>query len=89
MCVAEFPASVRLQTALVEGALDALNRGDVALHDERVAAAAQALVEQGCSVIALAQFSLARAQALVAQRTGVPVLTTVASAARAMRQRFP
>jgi hypothetical protein len=38
-------------------------------------------------VIALAQFSMARARAAVAARTGLPVLTTVDSAVRALRQR--
>jgi len=85
---AEFPAGMDLRSALAEGALDALDHGDGALHDERVAAAAQRLADQGCDVIALAQFSLARAHALVAQRTGLPVLTTVGSAVRALRARL-
>ena len=85
---AEFPASTRLRTALADGALDALNRGDVELHDERVAAAAQRLVQQGCGVIALTQFSMTRAHTLVVQRCAVPVLTTVASAVAAMRLRL-
>lgn len=85
---AEFPASTSVQLALAEGALDALNRGDTALHDQLVVATAQRLVDQGCSVIALAQFSLARTQEAVARQTGVQVLTTVQSAVRAMRARF-
>jgi len=85
---AEFPAGVDLQLALAEGALDALDGGNAELHDERAAAAAQRLAEQGCELIALAQFSLARAQGLVAQRTGLPVLTTVGSAVLALKRRF-
>jgi Asp/Glu/hydantoin racemase len=85
---AEFPAGADVCSALAEGALDALDHGDGDLHDERVAAAAQRLADQGCDVIALAQFSLARAHALVAQRTGLPVLTTVGSAVRALRARL-
>jgi aspartate/glutamate racemase len=84
---AEFPAGVELRTALAEGALDALNAGGGALHDALVAQAASRLVADGCSVIALAQFSLARAADAVAQHCGVPVLTTVDSAVRALRSR--
>jgi len=84
----EFPGDVPLRTLLAEGALDALNRGDTAAHDRTVVQAAQALRDQGCSVIALAQFSLARAQGAVAAATGLPVLTTPDSAVRALRQRL-
>ena len=53
-----------------------------------VSAAARRLVEQeGCTTIALAQFSMARAAPMVAAATGRPVLTPVASAVRAMRER--
>ena len=86
---AEFPAGVALRTALAAGALEALNRGDAARHDALAAEAAWRLVrEEGCGVIALAQFSLARAADAVAQRCGVPVLTTVDSAVRAMKSRL-
>ena len=84
----EFPPGTRLHTALAEGALAALNGGDGARHDALVADAAQRLKDQGAQVIALAQFSLARARDAVAARTGLPVLTTVDSAVRALRQRL-
>ena len=84
----EFPAAVPLRTALAEGALDALNAGDTARHDALAAEAARGLQAQGCSVIALAQFSLARARPVVAQATGLPVLTTVDSAVAALRRRL-
>lgn len=84
----EFPASTKLRPYLVEGALDALNRGDTATHDRLVVAAAQRLVDEGCTVIALAQFSLARTQEAVARQTGAQVLTTVQSAVRALRSRL-
>jgi len=84
----EFPAGVPLRTALADGALEALNRGDTAAHDDAAVQAAQALKAQGCTVIALAQFSLARAHGAVAQATGLPVLTTPDSAVRALRQRL-
>ncbi|MDB5825118.1 MAG: arylsulfatase [Herminiimonas sp.] len=84
----EFPASTKVLPMLVEGALDALNRGDTETHDRLVVAAAQRLVDQGCTVIALAQFSLARTQEAVARQTGAKVLTTVESAVRALRARL-
>ena len=84
----EFPPGTRLHTALAEGALAALNGGDGARHDALVADAALCLKDQGAQVIALAQFSLARARDAVAARTGLPVLTTVDSAVRALRQRL-
>lgn len=82
---AEFPDSVDLRLALAEGALDALNRGQPALHDQLVLASARRLASAGCEIIALSQFSLARASTLVHQETGLPVLTTVASATNAMK----
>jgi hypothetical protein len=84
----EFPASTKVIPMLAEGALDALNRGDTETHDRLVVAAAQRLVDQGCTVIALAQFSLARTQEAVARQTGVKVLTTVQSAVRSLRSRL-
>jgi aspartate/glutamate racemase len=85
---AEFPAHIPLVTGLADGALDALNRGDVVAHDALVAAAAKRLHGQGCTVIALAQFSLARSRAACEAATGLPVLTTVDSALRDMRARM-
>jgi len=84
----EFPPAAVVKTALAEGALEALNRGDKAHHDKVAADAAQRLADEGCRVIALAQFSLARAAPLVAARTGLPVLTTVDSAVRRLRERL-
>ena len=84
----EFPVGVDLRCELAEGALDALNRGDVAGHDARVVSAAMRLRDQGCQAIALAQFSLARAAKAVGLATGLPVLTTPDSAVRHLRQRL-
>jgi hypothetical protein len=83
----EFPADVPLRTALAHGALEALDRGDLQAHDTAALRAAEALAAQDCSVIALAQFSLARAAAVM-QHIGRPVLTTPGSAVRALRQRL-
>lgn len=73
-----------ISTALAQGALAALDRGDGAEHDRLAAEAAKSLVD--CDVIALGQFSLARAAAEVAQATGKPVLTTPDSAIRKLRR---
>jgi Asp/Glu/hydantoin racemase len=78
------PEFVRpVQTALAAGALAALDAGDAASHDRLAAEAAKALAD--CDVIALAQFSLARAAGAVATATGKPVLSTPASAVRKLR----
>lgn len=85
---AEFAAGVEVVPRLAEGALQALNQGDGAGHDARVAQAALWLAQQGCDVIALAQFSLARAERAVREAVDLPVLTTPASAVRRLRQRL-
>jgi Asp/Glu/hydantoin racemase len=82
----EFPAGVQLEGFLAEGALAALNEGDAQRHDALIAQAAMEAKRRGCGVIALAQFSMARAQARVAAETGSPVLTTVDSAVRALKR---
>lgn len=85
----EFPPQLDLRTGLAEGALAALDAGEGDRHDELVAAAAQKLVaDEGCTAIALAQFSLARARDRVAARCQVPVLTTVHSAVAELRRRL-
>jgi Asp/Glu/hydantoin racemase len=84
---AEFPANVTVLPVLAEGALDALTLGDAQLHDRLVVQAAQRVAAKGCDVVALAQFSLARAASLVEHAVRVPVLTTVGSAVRLLRER--
>ena len=79
----EFPAGLTVVPKLAEGALAALDRGDGPEHD-RLAVQAAAELEE-CAVIALGQFSLARAAAAIAAATGRPVLTTPASAVRKLR----
>jgi hypothetical protein len=85
---AEFAPDAQPELALAHGALEALNAGDGATHDATVAASARALKARGCTAIALAQFSLARARAACEAATGLPVLTTVDSSVRALRQRL-
>ena len=74
----EFPRSVEVVPKLAEGALAALDRGDRAEHDRLVAEASKDL--RGCDLIALAQYSMAPAAALVARVSERPVLTTPDSA---------
>ncbi|MEO7728023.1 MAG: aspartate/glutamate racemase family protein, partial [Burkholderiales bacterium] len=75
--------NVTVQPHLVEGALEALldNRPDD--HNRLIAEAVAK--QQACDVIALAQFSMAPAKALVAQRTALPILTTPDSAVAKLR----
>jgi aspartate/glutamate racemase len=84
----EFPDGTALETQLADGALAALDMGDLDRHDQLVADAAWRLANQGCRVIALAQFSMARAAPLVSACTGLPVLTTVGSAVKRLRERL-
>lgn len=85
---AEFPAGIDVVPRLAAGAMEALNRGDVAAHDAKVVEAARWLLQQGCDVIALAQFSMARAESAVLEAVDVPVLTTPGSAVRVLRGRL-
>lgn len=84
----EFPAGVEVVPEMAEGAMDALNQQQFERHDEIVVASALRLVNQGCDVIALAQFSMARAQAAVRHVVQLPVLTTPGSAVAYLRQRL-
>ena len=84
----EFPEETDLRLALAVGALDALDRGDVARHDALIAEQARQLAASGCETIALAQFSMARARHACEQASGKPVLTTVHSAVLALQRRL-
>jgi Asp/Glu/hydantoin racemase len=74
-----------IQMKLIEGALAALDMGDVATHDRLSAEAAQSFAAE-CDVIALGQFSLARAADGIAKATGLPVLTTPGSAVKKLQR---
>jgi hypothetical protein len=80
----EFQPGTKIVPLLAEGALAALDHGDSAEHDRLAVAAAMELAD--CNVIALAQFSLARAADAIAKATGRPVLTTPESAVRKLRR---
>jgi hypothetical protein len=81
---AEFPRGTQLQTMLAPGAMAALDRGDFTTHNQLAAEAARGFDD--CDVIALAQFSLARAATAVGDATGKPVLTTPDCAVRKLRR---
>jgi len=80
----EFPSSVHIVPKLATGAMAALDRGAHAEHDKLVTEASRDL--RDCDVIALAQYSMAPAAALVAEATGRPVLTTPESAVLKLKQ---
>lgn len=80
----EFPKDVMLVPRLVEGAMAALDAGDVAAHDRLAVAAARDLA--ACDAIALAQFSLAHVAEAVAAATRRPVFSTPDSAVRKLRR---
>jgi Asp/Glu/hydantoin racemase len=80
----EFPGSVEIVPKLAAGALAALDRGDRTEHDRLVAEASRDL--RDCDLVALAQYSMAPAAALVAEASGRPVLTTPDSAVLKLKQ---
>ena len=82
----EFSTDVNLEMKLAEGAMAALNAGDVVTHDKLVVAAAVDLVKQGAKVIALAQYSMAHCKPMVEAACGVPVLTTTDSAIEKLKR---
>lgn len=71
--VGEAAASATLETIVVEGAMDALRKGDADRHNALIAARAAELAH--CDAIMLAHFSTSRALAAVVAAVGTPVLT--------------
>jgi aspartate/glutamate racemase len=71
--VGEAGAKATLETIVVEGAMDALRKGDAARHNALIAARAPELAH--CDAIMLAHFSTSRALAAVIAAVGTPVLT--------------
>lgn len=84
---AEFPVGTDLRCALAADAMLALDAGDTTAHDQHVVHAARTLAAGGCTVIALAQFSMARAAPSVRAALGLPVFTTPDSAVKELRRR--
>ena len=81
----EFPPDITVLTTHVPDALQALDANHGVEHDRLIAAAAAGVRE--VDVIALAQFSMARAAPVASVVTGIPVLATPDSAVRALRER--
>jgi len=82
-CAQAKGTKVNLKPQLVEGALDALLAHRPDEHNELIAASVGN--QNGCDVIALAQFSMAPAKALAAKLTSKPILTTPDSAVAKLR----
>ena len=76
--------SAEMISACAPDALAMLHAGDGPDHDRLIAEAASTLDDAG--VIALAQFSMARARDAVEAATGKPVLTSPASAVRKLKR---
>ncbi|MFN4018695.1 MAG: aspartate/glutamate racemase family protein [Reyranella sp.] len=71
--VGEARAQATLETIVVEGAMDALRKGDAERHNTLIAARAPELAH--CDAIMLAHFSTSRALAAVGAAVKTPVLT--------------
>jgi Asp/Glu/hydantoin racemase len=71
--VAETGAAATLETIVVDGAMDALRKGDADRHNALIAARAPELAH--CDAIMLAHFSTSRALAAVTATVATPVLT--------------
>jgi len=80
----EFPAGIEVVPCVAEGALAALDAGDVATHDRLATQASLKLKD--CDVIALGQFSLAHVAPMVAEATGKRVFSTPDSAVRKLQR---
>ena len=76
-------ASLRVDTHLVEGALDALQNNRPDEHNRLIADAARSFANH--NAIAFAQFSMAPARALAEAHIKIPLLTTPDTAIRKLR----
>jgi aspartate/glutamate racemase len=85
--VRETGAEATLRTIVVDGAMDALRKGDAQTHNELVAARAGELAD--CDGIMLAHFSTSRALENVSAATTVPVLTAPDAAVDRLKSMLP
>lgn len=85
--VRETGANATLRTIVVEGAMDALRKGDAETHNTLVAARAGELGE--CDAIMLAHFSTSRAAAKVSAAVSLPVLTAPDAAVDRLKTMVP
>jgi Asp/Glu/hydantoin racemase len=82
--VARLGSSARLETIVVDDAMDRLRKGDAETHNRLIAERAPELAH--CDAILLAHFSTSRAASVVRQRVSKPVLSAPATAVRRLRQ---
>ncbi len=85
--VHETGADATLRTIVVEGAMDALRKGDAETHNTLVAARAGELAD--CDAIMLAHFSTSRALAKVSAAVSAPVLTAPDAAVDRLKAMVP
>lgn len=83
---AERGVKITITSRVIEGALEALQRGDADEHDRRAAAVAAEMPKTDSLI--LGQFSLARAADVIEPLDGRPVLTTPGSAVERLRSMF-
>jgi Asp/Glu/hydantoin racemase len=81
--VRESGSKATLETIVVDGAMDALRKGDAGTHNALVAARAPDLAD--CDAVMLAHFSTSRAAADVGKAISQPVLTAPDAAVDRMR----
>ena len=79
-------SSAKLQSAMVPGAMAALQAGDRERHDALIGEAVASLGD--CSAVMLAQFSMAPAAPVVRRRSSAPVLTSPAAAVAALKAKL-
>ena len=75
-----------LRTVLVEGAREAIDRGDAETHNRLIAESAAAL--GGCDAVLLAHFSMDRARAAVSATVEAPVLSPASEAVAHLSKAF-
>ena len=85
--IADRGLTLTVAGACAQAAMGHLLAGDAQTHDRLILDAAAQLAS--CAVYLLGQFSMARAQAQVAQQVGRPVLTSPGSAVSALRRQLP
>lgn len=79
-------AQLDVKTVVVEGALEALQRGDSERHDTLAREAALEL-SSNCDCLILGQFSLARAKTVIAKTIKhIPIITTPDAAVQELRE---
>ncbi|MBW7572974.1 aspartate/glutamate racemase family protein [Caproiciproducens faecalis] len=76
--------SIRTKVRIVTEAMDALKSGNNHLHDEKIAAAAESLLDDGCDAVVLCQISMAGAKQKVTPGRQSKIMTSPEEGAAAM-----